>query len=94
MGAGRIVTYTADTTTLQGAERRLYKGYEIARDGSVRILMHDQMAARDMANKSAALYIQRNENKNLNLHATVLVDEHATPDALLASYKLTRVVQP
>jgi hypothetical protein len=91
LGAGRVVTYTADTTTLQGAERRLYKGYEIARDGSVRILMHDQMAAREMANKSGGVYVVRTENKNLNINATVLSDEHATPDALLAGYKLTRV---
>lgn len=91
LGAGRIVTYTADTTTLQGAERRLYKGYEIARDGSVRILMHDQMAARDMAMKAAGVYVVRTENKNLNINATVLSDEHASPDALLASWKLAKV---
>jgi hypothetical protein len=90
MGAGRIVTYTADTTTLQGAERRLYKGFEITRDGSVRILMHDQMAARDMANKANGVYVVRTENKNFNINASVLTDEHATPDALLSAYKLTR----
>jgi hypothetical protein len=91
MGAGRIVTYTADTTTLQGAERRLYKGYEITRDGSVRILMHDQMAAREMANKSGGIYVVRTENKNFNLDATVAVAD-TTPDALLAAYNQSRVV--
>lgn len=91
MGAGRIVTYTADTTTLQGAERRLYKGFEITRDGSVRILMHDQMAARDMANKANGVYVVRTENKNFNINASVLTDEHASPDALLSAYKLARV---
>jgi hypothetical protein len=94
MGAGRIVTYTADTTTLQGAERRLYKGYEIARDGSVRILMHDQMSAREMAMKAAGVYVVRTENKNLNINAHVVAAEQTTPDALLAAYNLTRVVSP
>jgi hypothetical protein len=95
MGAGRIVTYTADTTQLQGAERRLYKGFEIQRDGSVKIVMHDQMAARDMANKGAGVYVTRTEstNRNFNLNANIDVTD-TTPAALLDAYERSRGITP
>jgi hypothetical protein len=64
------------------------------RDGSVRILMHDQMAARDMANKAGGVYVIRTENKNFNINASVVAAEQTTPDALLAAYNQSRVVNP
>jgi hypothetical protein len=89
MGAGRIVTYTADTTTLQGAERRLYRGFEIARDGSIKILMHDQLAARDMANKAGGVYVTKTEsvNRNYNLNATVEPSKPLTADEAMARFE-------
>ena len=85
MGAGRVVTYVCDTTTLQGAERRLYKGFDIRPDGSVRILMHDQMAARDMAMKAAGVFVTKTESKSLNINATLDAAD-ITPAALAAAW--------
>jgi hypothetical protein len=88
MGSGHIVTYITDTTTLQGPERRLYKGYDIRPDGSVRILMHDQMAARDMAMKAAGVFVTKTESRSLNINATVAVDPaDLEPAALLSAFK-------
>ena len=40
----------------------------------------------DMDRDEIGVYVVRTENRNLNINASVLTDDHATPDALLASY--------
>jgi hypothetical protein len=91
MGAGRIVTYTADTMALQGAERRLYKGFDIRNDGSVKVLMHDQMTAREMAMRAAGVFVTKTEsvntNRNYNLNATVEPSKPLTVEEAMARFE-------
>jgi hypothetical protein len=82
---------TTPTAELSGAARAAYRGARYRADGSIEVLTEDRAQCADLLNKMQGVYVTRTESKNLHLHGAVLTDEHATPDALLASYKLTRV---
>lgn len=56
LGLGRREVLVADTTNLSGKARKLYKGAKVKADGSIEILMHDQVAARDQLHKLAGAY--------------------------------------
>lgn len=56
MGVGLRHVVLADTTELSPAARKLYKGVKIKGDGSLEVLMHDQMQARDMLHRMAGVY--------------------------------------
>lgn len=56
LGAGLRHTIVADMGELSDKGRKLYKGVKIKGDGSLEILMHDQMAARDQLHRMAGAY--------------------------------------
>jgi phage terminase small subunit len=56
MGAGQLHVIIADTTKLSPAGSRLYKGIRVKGDGSVEVLMHDQVAARDQLHRLLGAY--------------------------------------
>jgi phage terminase small subunit len=56
MGVGLRHVVLADTTDLSPQARKLYKGVKIKGDGSLEVLMHDQMQARDMLHRMAGVY--------------------------------------
>ena len=55
-GVGIRTPWVADTTTLTDKARKLFKGIKVKADGSIEILMHDQLAARDQLHKLAGAY--------------------------------------
>lgn len=55
-GQGLAREMVQDTTKLSPKARKLYAGIEVKPDGSVKVLMHDQMKARDMAIKMLGAY--------------------------------------
>ena len=55
-GDGVRVAMIADTTKLTGKARKLYKGIRVRADGSLDILLHDQLAARDQLNRMLGCY--------------------------------------
>lgn len=56
MGAGTLHVIIADTTKLSPAGLKLYKGIRVKGDGSVEVLMHDQVAARDQLHRLLGAY--------------------------------------
>ena len=56
MGEGFTRVTPMDTTKLSPQARKLFKGVKQKADGSIEILMHDQMAARDMLIKMLGAY--------------------------------------
>lgn len=56
LGDGFTRVTPMDTTKLSPQARKLYKGVKQKADGSIEILMHDQMAARDMIIKMLGAY--------------------------------------
>lgn len=56
MGAGLRHVVLADTADLSPSARKLYKGIKIGKDGQLEVLLHDQMAARDMLHRMAGVY--------------------------------------
>ena len=56
LGRGEVDTWVADTRHLGRKARLLYKGAKVKADGSIEILLHDQMQARDQLNKILGLY--------------------------------------
>lgn len=56
MGAGTLHVVIADTTKLSPAGSKLYKGIRVKGDGSVEVLMHDQVAARDQLHRLLGAY--------------------------------------
>ncbi len=82
---------TTPTAELSGAARAAYRGARYRADGSIEVLTEDRAQCVDILNKMQGVYVTKVESKSLHLHGTVLTDEHATPDALLSAYKLTRV---
>jgi hypothetical protein len=57
-----------DTTKLSAAGRKLYKGFEIKPDGSIKVLTHDQQAASDMIHKMLGAYVLKTESKSFNVN--------------------------
>ena len=55
-GDGIKVPVIADTTRLTGKARKLYKGARVKPDGSIEILLHDQLVARDQLNRALGIY--------------------------------------
>lgn len=55
-GQGYARTSVCDTTKLDPRTRKLYKGVEEKADGTIKVLMHDQMQARDMLVKMMGGY--------------------------------------
>lgn len=82
---------TTPTAELSGNARAAYRGARYRADGTIEVLTEDRTTCIDLLNKMQGVYVTRTENKNFNINASVLTDEHTTPDALLASYKLTKV---
>lgn len=56
MGVGLRHVVLNDTTELSPAARKLYKGIKVKGDGSLEVLFHDQMQARDMLHRMAGVY--------------------------------------
>lgn len=56
MGVGLRHVVLADTTELSPGARKLYKGIKVKGDGSLEVLFHDQMQARDMLHRMAGVY--------------------------------------
>lgn len=56
MGAGFLRVIIPDTTQLGPQARKLYKGIRVKGDGSVEVLMHDQVAARDQLHRLLGAY--------------------------------------
>lgn len=59
-GVGDKLPYVADTRKLSRAAARCYKGVKIKGNGDIEILLHDQMAAREMLNKIQGAYVAGN----------------------------------
>lgn len=55
-GVGIQKPQVMDTTKLTGGAKRLYKGVKIKGNGDLEILLHDQMAVRDMLNRIQGAY--------------------------------------
>lgn len=55
-GAGTLHVVIPDTTSLSPRAARLYKGVRKKGDGSIEILMHDQIAARDQLHRLLGAY--------------------------------------
>jgi len=88
-GAGVVIPFFADTTRLTGAAAKLFKGFEIKPNG-IKVLLHDQMAARDMVNKSVGLY----KSVNLSLHAEVAPFQDMSMADMLATLNQLKPAQP
>lgn len=56
MGAGHLRVLVPDVTTLSHKAAKLYKGVKQKGDGSIEILMHDQLAARDQLHRLLGAY--------------------------------------
>lgn len=56
MGAGFLRVVIPDTTQLSPRALKLYKGIRVKGDGSVEVLMHDQIAARDQLHRLLGAY--------------------------------------
>lgn len=63
-GVGERVPWVADTSKLKGGAKLLYKGAKIKGNGDIEILLHDQMAAREMLNKIQGAYVAGNAAAN------------------------------
>ncbi|MGO9991818.1 MAG: terminase small subunit [Steroidobacteraceae bacterium] len=57
-----------DTTKLSAAGRKLYKGFEVKPDGTIKVLTHDQQAASDMIHKMLGAYVVKTESKSFNVN--------------------------
>jgi hypothetical protein len=66
LGLERVVN--TPTHELRGAARRLYRGARMKSDGSVEVLMHDQMAASVELHKLLGMHIARSVNANVNVN--------------------------
>jgi phage terminase small subunit len=84
-GIGR--TIIADTTKLSGPARRLLKGIREKADGSIEVLMHDQLAAADQLNKLQAAYT------NVSLSASVSVNRETLTPRQAATLAPERLVE-
>ncbi len=56
LGVGIRTPWVGDTSGLSDKARKLFKGVKVKGDGSVEILMHDQLQARDQLHKLAGAY--------------------------------------
>jgi phage terminase small subunit len=65
MGVGIRTTWVNDTTALSDKARKLFKGVKTKSDGSIEILMHDQLAARDQLHKLAGAYKTNSDGQSL-----------------------------
>jgi phage terminase small subunit len=84
-GIGR--TIIADTTKLSGPARRLLKGIREKADGSIEVLMHDQLAAADQLNKLQAAYT------NVSVSASVSVNRDSLTPRQAANLAPERLVE-
>jgi hypothetical protein len=65
LGDRRIIL--TPTHELRGAARRLYRGARMKSDGSIEVLLHDQLAARVELHKLAGMHVSRTVNANINV---------------------------
>lgn len=66
-GEGLQRVFLADTDTISPGARRLYKGLECNPDGSVKkVLLHDQLVARQELHRIRGMHVERSLSLNLN----------------------------
>jgi phage terminase small subunit len=84
-GSGAPMVRFTDTDKLSPQARRLFKGVELRPDGSVRVMMHDQLEARKELHRLRGMLVDRSVSINANV-AVSQPSDLATPDALLAAF--------
>ncbi len=65
LGIGRREVWVADTANLSHKASKLYKGVKVKSDGSIEILMHDPLAARDQLHKLLGAYKTNADGQSL-----------------------------
>lgn len=86
-GEGIVRSVVQDTTKLSPRARKLYKGVEVKANGEVKVLMHDQMQARDMAVKMLGAYKDTGKGGSLGgTNEPKFIDEGVTPEAAQQAY--------
>lgn len=86
-GEGVVRHVVQDTTKLSPRARKLFKGVEVKGNGDIKILMHDQMQARDMAIKMIGGYKDASGTKFGGTTADHLViDEGVSQEQAAAAY--------
>lgn len=91
-GRGVKRLHIADTHELSAAARRLFAGAEYKPDGSIKVHIADQIAARRELHELLGMKVSRSESRNLNINATVAAPTVASVDDVLAAYHAHRGV--
>jgi hypothetical protein len=90
-GPHRRVTLTA-TEELSAAGRRLFKGARQKADGSIEVMMHDQLAATRLLAELSGWIIQNNQNLNINANAPLATPAPVSADDVLSAFHALRKV--
>jgi phage terminase small subunit len=83
----QIITDTAD---MSGPARRLIAGVETKADGSLKLRLVDQLAARRELAELMGWHVSRSESKSLNINANVPVPQNVSAEDVLDLWKATR----
>lgn len=86
LGEGHTRITPMDTTKLSPQARKLFKGVKQKGDGSIEILMHDQMAARDMIIKMLGAYKDPKQATPLQPHEITAIPADATAEQAQLEY--------
>jgi hypothetical protein len=68
----------ADLSKLSGPAGRLLKGVRQKADGSIEVMLHDQLAAADMLNKMQAAYVSVSVSAHTTANAATLTPRQAS----------------
>jgi hypothetical protein len=94
-GAGVQVVVHTDSQALTAGQRSAVHAIKADKGGGVIVETLSKLEIRKLLHALRGDLVQRSENRNYNLSATVPVPEQTTPDALLAAYHRSRgVVSP
>jgi phage terminase small subunit len=86
IGEGHTRVTAQDTTKLSPQARKLFKGVKAKPDGTIEILMHDQMQARDMIIKMLGAYKDPKQATPVIPGEARDIPEDATPEQAQAAY--------
>lgn len=86
LGEGHARITPMDTTKLSPQARKLFKGIKEKGDGSIEILMHDQMEARDMIIKMLGAYKDPKQATPLQPHEITAIPADATVEQAQLEY--------
>ena len=85
-GDGQLHTTLMDTTKLSAQALKLYKGIKVKGDGSIEVLMHDQMQARDMIIKMLGAYKEVGKGLHGAEPVAAVLAETASPEETQRAY--------